>query len=258
MALKRTRIVDLEELLLRLGLNRGDVVMIHSATFTLGLVEHGLDGIYQAIRRILGPDGTLIVPTFSYSFRRGETFNVMKTPCPKALGAFSEYVRTLAGAVRSADPLFSMAAVGPEAENLMRRQSYFCFGRGSIYENLFSRDILIVGIGITYDTGISAFMHLERLAEVDYRRELTLHGTTVGVNGVAYADVAVHFERNTEKYPNGKRNRIPLGLELEREGISKMEEFGSGRHFAMRALSLEKYVLERLYKDPWLMFNRGI
>lgn len=255
--LRKTSVLELQAILAELGVNPGDVVMIHSAVFTLGIVEDGLAGLYRAFRSELGPDGTLIVPTFTYSFRRSEIFDVRNTPSPKVLGAFSEFVRREEGAVRSPDPLFSMAAVGPEAEDLMRRPSNRCFGEGSIYERLFARNMLILALGITYDTGISAFMHLERLANVEYRRDLLLQGTTVGVDRVAYADSAVHFERNVERFPDGRRNRIPFGLEMERKGISSAIEYGSGRHVAIRSKPFEAYTLEQLNRDPWAMFMRN-
>lgn len=256
-ALRKTSIQELQVILVQLGVETGDVVMMHSAVFTLGIVEDGLAGIYKAFRNVLGRDGTLIVPTFTYSFRRGEIFDVRNTPCPKVLGAFSEFVRGAEDAVRSPDPLFSMAAVGPEAQSLMRRPSNRCFGNGSVYETLFARNMLILALGISYDTGISAFMHLERLANVEYRRDLLLEGTTVGPDGAAYADSAVHFERNVEKFPGGRRNRIPFGLEMERHGISSAIEYGSGRHVAIRAKPFEAFTLEQLDRDPWVMFNRN-
>ncbi len=257
MGLRKTSIQELQAILVRLGVEPGDVVMVHSAVFTLGIVEDGLAGVYKAFRNVLGRDGTLVVPTFSYSFRRGEVYDVRNTPCPKVLGAFSEYVRSAEGAVRSADPLFSMAAIGPQAKELMRRPSNRCFGQGSVYETLFARNMLILAIGITYDTGISAFMHLERLANVEYRRDLVLHGMTVGLDGIPYADTAVHFERNVEKFPGGRRNRIPFGLEMERQGISKAIDYGSGRHIAIRAKPFEAFTLKRLHSDPWAMFNKN-
>jgi aminoglycoside 3-N-acetyltransferase len=256
MGLKKTSIKELQSVLCQLGVKAGDVVMIHSAIFTLGIVESGLPGILKAFQNILGKDGTLIVPTFTYSFRYNEIFNVRNTPCPKVLGDFSEYIRGIDGSVRSLDPLFSMAAIGPEAMTLMRRPSINSFGKDSIYETLFSRNILILGLGITYDTGISAFIHLEKLANVEYRSERLLRGISVGMDGVLYEDSAIHYERNLEKFPRGRRNRIPFGLEMELNGISNAISYGSGKHIAIRTKLFEEYTLERLKKDPWTMFKK--
>lgn len=254
MTILRTSVARLKELLLRLGVAAGGVTMVHSSLLSFGILEGGPGGMYRALREILGPDGTLIVPTFTYSFQREEVFDIRKTPAPKVLGSFSEYVRILPQAVRSADPLFSMAAVGPRALELMRRESVYCFGKGSIYEKVFDADTLILALGITYDTGITAFMHLERLAGVDYRHDLLLRGTSVDAQGHPYADSGMHFARNAEKYPEGRRNRIPFGGQMESRGVARIVELGNSRHVALPAKSFLAYTLERLAADPYAMF----
>jgi len=254
MPILRTSVSDLKKLLVKLGVEENGLVMVHSSLLSFGILEGGVSGLYQAFQEIMGPGGTLVVPTFTYSFRRGEVFDIRSTPAPKVLGVFSEYVRSRPEAVRSADPLFSMAAVGPLAHTLMRRESIRCFGAGSIYERLFAADMLILALDISYDTGISAFMHLESVAGVDYRCDLLLQGVSVGLDGVPYPDSAIHYERNVSKYPQGRRNRIPFGLQMEKDGVARAVEFGAGRHVSLRAKTFEDYTLERLKADPHAMF----
>ena len=256
--IRRTSVDELAGLFRALGAGPGDVVMVHSAVFTLGRVENGLAGLYQAVRQVIGPEGTLVAPTFTYSFRRREVFDVRGTPSSREIGVFSEYVRGLPGAVRSLDPLFSMVAVGPEAEALMEHKVKHSFGPGSVYERLFERDMLLAALGITYDTGLSAFMHLEKLAGVDYRIDLLCRGTTVGYDGLAFADEITHYARHEEKYPRGDRNRIPFGKRMEADGVATALDFGSGRHVALRAKPFAEYTLEALAKDPHVMFRSGV
>lgn len=255
MALKKTSIAELEELLRALGLKENDVAMVHSAVFTLGLVEDGLDGIYAAFRNVAGEGGTIIVPTFTYSFRRKEIFDINESPSSKFIGIFAEYIRKRSDAVRSACPLFSMAAIGPRAEELMSRESNACFGSDSIYEKLFENNMLLVALGITYSTGISAFMHLEKLAEVDYRVDLPCYGLSRGIDGLEYEDWAMHYARDENNYPDRDTNRDNFGLELEEQGISTAVNFGSGRHVALRAKSFLDYTVDKLIKDPHLMLG---
>ena len=253
MGLRKTSIKDLEGLLSSLGVEPGKVVMLHSTVFTLGLIEKGLAGLYQALRNLLGDAGTLIAPTFTYSFRRNQVFDIRHTPAPAEIGVFSEYVRKLPGTVRSADPLFSMAAIGPHATNLMERSSHNCFGMGSIYEKIFAVDALFVGLGITYSTGLACFMHLERMANVDYRREIRFSGQSIGYDGDIYDDWAIHFARDENRYPTAHTDRDPLGHRMEERGISKGFDFRSGHHVAFHAQVFEEYVLSELAKDPTVM-----
>ena len=232
--------------------------MVHSSILSLGKIEDGLSGLYKAFRNQIGQEGTLIVPTFTYSFRRNEIFDVRNTPAGVEIGSFAEYVRKLPGAIRSTDPLFSMAAIGPKAKELMNRTSHNCFGEGSIYEKLFDINTLFIALGITYSTGITAFLHLELLAGVDYRKKMRFDGQSIGYDGKIYDDWAIHFARDEKKYPKAYTNRDPLGKRMEEKGISKAIDFGSGHHIALHAQPFKKYVLSELEKDPHTMLVNNI
>ena len=52
MPVRDTSIREISELLAHLGLGRGQTVMIHSALFTLGRIEGGLQGFYEAVRNL--------------------------------------------------------------------------------------------------------------------------------------------------------------------------------------------------------------
>jgi aminoglycoside 3-N-acetyltransferase len=246
---------DIRILLDNLGVKNNDIVMIHSALYTLGHIENGADGFYRTLRKQIGKDGTIIVPTFTYSFRRNQIFDVRRTKVPNEIGVFSEFVRNRENVVRSPDPLFSMAAEGPKAEGLMKRESICSFGENSIYKKIFQENILIIGFGISYSTGFAAFMHLEKLAAVDYRYNLELKGVSIDENGNKYNDKAIHFARNEELYPNGKTNREPIGHAMEKAGISRCINYGSGKHIAIRTNSFEDFVLNKLSKKPHVMFE---
>jgi len=46
-----------------LGLTAGEVVLVHASTRSLGFVAGGPQAIVQAFLDVLGPAGTLVVPT---------------------------------------------------------------------------------------------------------------------------------------------------------------------------------------------------
>ena len=72
----RTTKQDLINLFRALEINSGDTVVAHTALFSLGLIEDGVGGFYNSLRNVIGDNGTLIVPTFTYSFRRNEIFDI--------------------------------------------------------------------------------------------------------------------------------------------------------------------------------------
>ena len=102
-----------------LGVGEGDVLMVHAC---FDVVEPaGTDAVrverarmlLDALRSVVGDAGTILVPTYTFSFCRGEPFDVERTPTPGGpwsdSAEFLELVRRSPGAVRSRDPIHSVA-----------------------------------------------------------------------------------------------------------------------------------------------------
>jgi len=106
---------DLAAGLRHLGLGRGDLVYVHSSLSSLGWVEGGASAVLEAMRDVVGPAGTLMVPTFTFSGT--DTFDVLRSP--SKTGAITEAVRNHPEAVRSWHPAHAPCAIGPLAEWLV-------------------------------------------------------------------------------------------------------------------------------------------
>ena len=240
----------------KLEIEAGDSVMIHSAIYTLGRIDGGVNTLLEVILDILGGSGNLIVPTFTYSFRRNEIFDYWNTPSAKEIGILSELVRSRETSVRSLDPLFSVAAIGPDASDLMQRENKNSFGEGSIYEKIFERNTKIVSIGVPYSSGITAFMHIERLANVPYRQEELFSGYSIDNTGNKYADECLHFSRNESDYPELLMNREGIGKKLEEEGASLSTKLGYGKHFSITSSLFKDIVLRELSLNSHVMVEK--
>lgn len=251
----RTTKQDLINLFRALEINSGDTVVAHTALFSLGLIEDGVGGFYNSLRNVIGDNGTLIVPTFTYSFRRNEIFDIKNSASAKNIGVFSEYVRNRSTSVRSSDPIFSFSAIGPRATELMNRTSPVCFGNKSIYESLFDANSKFLAIGINYSSGLSGFMHLEKLANVPYRKDKEFLGISRNTYGHEFNDSAVHFVRNEETYGKVITDREPMGLILEEEGASIAINYGYGRHLCLKGHQWNDIVLRKLKENPFYMLD---
>src|SRR5207248_11685390 len=92
------------------GVARGDLVFAHVGLGMLGFAREGrsVDDasavLAGAFDDVLGEEGTLAVPTYTYSYTIGETYDPLTTP--STVGPFTDYVRELPGARRSIDPIF--------------------------------------------------------------------------------------------------------------------------------------------------------
>lgn len=177
---------DLAKALRVVGITKGAVVFTHSNLGFLGIPEGGntKENVFQtvlgAFLDVLGPEGTLCVPTFTYSFCKRQDFNPETSP--STVGLFTEMLRQHPDAVRSLDPIFSVAAIGAKARELLEGISNDCFGPGSFWERLRKANGLICNVGI----GAHAVFlhHIEDCLNVKYRYKKLFTGNLI-INGAA-------------------------------------------------------------------------
>ena len=117
-----------------LGLSAGDTVIVHSSVRALGFVVGEVQAVVEALLDVLGPAGTLVVPTHTSGNsdpaewqnppvppdwwpvirERSPGFDPARTPS-HWMGILPETVRTWPGAQRSTHPQVSFAALGAGA-----------------------------------------------------------------------------------------------------------------------------------------------
>jgi aminoglycoside 3-N-acetyltransferase len=97
------------------GVPRGAHLFLHSSLSSLGYIQSGPSALIDGVLDVIGPEGTLMVPTFNYSVLA--VFDPATTP--GLTGAITEAVRTRPGAVRSLHPTHSVAALGPLGPRLI-------------------------------------------------------------------------------------------------------------------------------------------
>lgn len=154
---------EIEQGLRSIGLEEGDIVVVHSSLSSFGHVEGGAEIVVDALLDVIGKYGTLIVPTHTYN---ADPFDAKTTP--SVCGAITEAVRNRPNAVRSQHPTHSMAAIGRYAEELTDCHEYaHAFGEGSPLYNVLERNGKILLIGVTHVS--NSMIHVaEELANVPY------------------------------------------------------------------------------------------
>jgi aminoglycoside 3-N-acetyltransferase len=110
---------DLENDFRKAGIEAGDVVLVHTSLSRIGHLKDGPKTFVDALRALLGDEGTILMPTspnavYQYDFiQDNKTFDVLNTP--SKTGAITEYFRKIPGVVRSIHPTEPVAALGPQA-----------------------------------------------------------------------------------------------------------------------------------------------
>ena len=157
------------------GLRPGDLVYLSTRLFGVGRMigvrgrEEFLESYFDALMGILGPQGTLVVPTFTQQVGRfGVPFVYEETV--SQTGIFGEYVRRRPDSLRSLHPVFSVTAAGALKEAVCADISPVAFGRDSAFDRMVRRAGKAVCIGFDYYSGhiVSLMHYVETLFAVPY------------------------------------------------------------------------------------------
>ncbi len=215
---------------------------VHSRLITFGRIEGGVAAIYQALRRRLGPEATLVVPTYTLDLGADQPFDPDHTPSQKT-GALAEYVRSLPQARRTVCPLHSHAVLGPDSEALLAADPKCSMGPGSLFEVMHDLGFHLLLLGCTFQEGATFVHHVEASVGVPYRRWLDLPRKLVGPNAevgdlscryygrmesepltTELASVEEHMRaaRAMKSVPLGRRASHLMTLQALYDGVSEM------------------------------------
>jgi aminoglycoside 3-N-acetyltransferase len=169
---KPVTLSTLADSLQRLGISAGDTLLVHSSLRSFGgWVCGGATTVVSALLRVIGTEGTLAVPAQSPECQdptrwshcevpaewwptirhQMPPFDVALTPA-SAMGVIAERVRTWPGALRSDHPLTSFAAIGPDAQRLLRdHELSSLLGEHSPLAKLEAAGARILLLGVGYD-----------------------------------------------------------------------------------------------------------
>ena len=240
-----TQIIDTLKIL---GVKPGDSLLIHSALQYLGRPTNGLRMYFVALRTCLGPDGTIAVPTFNFSFARGERYDPKKS-ASIGMGTFSEYVRQLPEAHRSTHPMQSLAVIGRHAEALTECDTPSAFDPGSAFEYMVELDFKILLLGA--DVNAISLLHLsEQRAEVPYRYWKDFTGEILTEDGWQSRTYRMYV-RDMELNP--KLDLKEVRRSLESQGKWSSVRLNYGLVSLCRAQDFVNVVDEALSKDAWAL-----
>ena len=239
------------------GIGPGDTVLVHLDLAALGEAEGASSPasrnalVREALFEVVGPQGTILVPTYSFSFCRQEDFDPETTPTvsgPWSPGVdFPEEFRSLPGAVRSRDPIHSIAGVGPRATELLADVPATCFGEGSVFHRLLLAGAKVCTIGLGLDE--ATFRHyVEERIGVPYRFRKLFTGR-VRENGAFRKMGWLYYVRILAEnaFPDGSR----LASLAESEGRCRVVPVGAGRISVISCRDFDELTERALRRDPW-------
>ena len=244
---------DLKKAFDHLPLERGDVVFIHSNLGFFGRPAKRItqcelcEMFFKTLMKRLGNNGTIIVPTYTYSFPRGEIFDPANST--SKMGIFAEWVRKHPKAKRSVDPSYSVSAIGTKAVEFTWNAPENSFSP----EGFFGRFLLAGGVilNFNFDAGSTFLHYCERELSVPYRFDKTFGGCIVDgeTKKRALNTIFVRYLSSDLTTP---------AFETFDTLARKKKKFttitlGRGEMGAIRAQECFQLLVEILPKHPWLL-----
>lgn len=236
---------DFKTILKSLGINDDDVIFVHSDVSVFGKLATFdrvfiLDSFVEALQETI-PNGTLILPTFTYSFCKGEKFSIKNSK--STVGALTEHFRKKEDVSRTKHPIFSVSIWGNKNGFLdIGKDS---FDKKSIFGKLHKKNAKLLFLGASFQS--CTYMHyIEQMHGIPYRYIKSFKGKIVDNNEeyegeytffVRYLDSNVDFDmEKTEKY-------------LLNNGFMKKKQLGSGEILLIESKVLYKEGFKLLDKD---------
>ena len=243
---------DIFNALKKIGISKGDSILIHSNLGFFGKLKEAKKSVdyckifTDTILDIIETNGTLVVPTFSYSFCWDQIFDMDNTATSDC-GIFSEYIRKNEKSIRSEDGIHSIAAIGKNAGFFTQNAPKQSFGKNSFWERFRKENGKICRFNLNAD--FNTFIHyVEKEMNVPYRFDKIFSGEII-IEGIKKSHENIHFVRDLND-----ENTIPdlskLELKMKEMNYIKKSNLGKGQILSYYAKDVFNIISKEIIKNP--------
>ena len=147
---------DIVSSLKKVGLHKGDGVMLHSSMSVFGKIDGGPQTVVDSIIEVVGDTGLIVMPSYPLTTKmknyldQGITFDIRSTP--SKMGAITECFRKMPDVYRSIHPTHPVCARGTGAKELVAGHEYcstpFC--EGSPFDKIVNKNLYLLLFGVDF------------------------------------------------------------------------------------------------------------
>ena len=231
------------------------MIFVHSDIMSFGKLAYiknkddFLRILFECLKKVVGDSGTILMPTFTYSFTKNKVYNPEETP--STVGAFTEYFRKRNDVSRTIHPIFSVAVWGKEKNYFTSSLSKNSFGKDSIFDKLKEKNVKLLFFGASFEA--CTFVHyIEEIAGVKYRHPKFFTGK-IKIKDKTYDDVYEYFVMDTEKRVISDFSRFRKYL-LE-NGLMSRSGLGDGELLCADSSILFREGINLIKNDPYFMLK---
>jgi aminoglycoside 3-N-acetyltransferase len=236
----------------RLGINNGDVVLVHASLKSMAKYNIDPESIINILLEAIGSSGTLLMPALSYQQIPAYIHSTLDTP--SNVGAIAEYFRQRVATMRSIHPTHSVCGIGPRTQELLaghENDTTPC-GQMSPFRKILNFDakIIMLGCGLEPNTTMHA---LEELVDTPYWADDT------GLYEYQITDSC------GKRYNKRYRKHGFQGKWIQRyerlESLASPELYASGtvlgaETFVINTQVLKKIVVAKLQQEPFFFVDK--
>jgi aminoglycoside 3-N-acetyltransferase len=203
------------------GLHRGDLVLLHSSISRLmralkqEIPDFTVTDLLNCLLDVLGSDGTLLLPTFNFSFCDGKGYDLSQTP--SAMGSLTEVARLDSRFARTSHPVYSFVVCGPQSLEFLKLRNVSALADDGPFGTLRRLKGKIAVLDLDDQNSQTFYHHIEEINQVDYRYHKSFTGLYKDGKGVETLQTCQLFVWDEEKGTRTDVNRA--GELLWHEGL---------------------------------------
>lgn len=239
-------------------ISKGDIILVFSNLARIGKVkdvrskQEALDTYLSALSETIDvSEGTIVVPTFTYSFARGNPFYYEDSP--SELCMFGEFVRRQKDAFRSFHPHFSFAAVGKDKYTICDNISRSAFGYGSVFHRLHKLNAKMLFLGTTITEGLTFIYYIEHMVGISHCYHKAYFTPAYKKNDLIKGPF-FSFVRHLE--PEFGTDLSPFEQHLREVGLVVEVQLGGGKIQMVRCQEVFDEGYKKLQNNPCYFYNR--
>ncbi|BEK05908.1 AAC(3) family N-acetyltransferase [Campylobacter jejuni] len=243
---------DLINILIKLGIKHGDIICVHTEIFhfqkPLLPKNEFLNALLECLIYVIGGNGTLIMPTFTYSFCKNKPYDKSNSKC--TVGVLNEFFRKQKNVKRTDDPIFSFAIKGAKENIFLKRKQQSCFDKNSVYNILAQHKGKIILLG-SETTGFTFTHFIEEQAQVPYRYFKEFEGNIIYENKECQFQKIKYYVRKLNE--NSRINILKQISILKNNNNFKVQQFANAKIVCIDSKSYLDTTLKALQENLYCL-----
>ncbi len=254
---------SLREKLISLGIQKGDTLYVTSDIGLLGIPDeikeeikkkgskYLLQSYIDTLLDVLGKNGNLLMPTFTYSACKNEIYDPKVTK--STVGSLTEYFRQLEGVSRTHHTIFSCAFFGPSSDDFLKTNDLDAFGKGTIFDYLYEKNAKYLLLGLNMIKGSTYVYYSEQKYNVRYRYFKTFQGK-IKLDGSSIQENEVRYFVRDYSY-DYRDDWAQLEADSIAEGVTKKDTYNGHPLLVHHAKEIDNFIGPKLLQDESYLIN---